>query len=78
MNIRVYIRIKPNEIEVKNKVDEVVPMFYEMLCADEKIDKDISVEVLKRSLILIQTDEKEELSAKQLQLFNSYYYAIAL
>lgn len=72
--------INPKEIIARNKVDEVIPMFYEMLCASEEMDKDISVEVLKRRLMLIQLDEKEEMmnETKQLQQFNSYYYAVAL
>ena len=68
------------ERKVRDRLSEVIPMFYEMICADEEVDTDISKEILKRRLILLDEDKNEETDdvVRQLQYFNSYYYALAL
>lgn len=67
------------EIKVKNRVNDVIPLFYERVCAENEINEDISVEILKRRLLLLRLDkEVNDDLEKQLQYFNSYYYALAL
>ena len=68
------------ERRIRDRVSEVIPMFYEMLCADYEEDDDVSKEILKRRLTLLEADKNEETDdlVRQLQYFNSYYYALAL
>jgi hypothetical protein len=68
------------ERKIRDRVAEVIPMFYEMMCADEESEELISKEILKRRLFLLQADKEEETDdiARRLQYFNSYYYALAL
>ncbi len=69
------------ERSIRDRVSEVIPMFYEMICADSEDDLDVSKEILKRRLTLLESDKPEDIDEeeiRQLQYFNSYYYALAL
>lgn len=68
------------ERRIRDRVAEVIPMFYEMMCAEEETNEDVSKEILKRRLLLLQKDKENETDdlVRQLQYFNSYYYALAL
>lgn len=68
------------ERRIRDRVSEVIPMFYEMLCAENEEEDDVSKEILKRRLTLLEADKNEETDdiVRQLQYFNSYYYALAL
>lgn len=71
--------INLKERRVRDRVSEVIPMFYEMLCADEEENEIVSKEILKRRLSLLDLDKKSECEdSRQLQYFNSFYYALAL
>lgn len=68
------------ERRIRDRVSEVIPMFYEIMCADKEMDEDVSKEIMNRRLFLLQLDKEENTDDKvrQLQYFNSYYYALAL
>ncbi|MBQ9019015.1 MAG: hypothetical protein IJ097_01720 [Bacilli bacterium] len=69
-----------SERKIRDRFAEVIPMFYEMICANEETDENVSKEIFKRRLILLNGDKAEETDdiIGQLQYFNSYYYALAL
>lgn len=65
---------------VKDRLVDVIPMFYERVCAFEEQEEKVSKEILKRRLILLE-DIREldnDDCTDQLKEFNSYYYALAL
>lgn len=71
--------INKEERMIRDRVSEVIPMFYEMLCSNFEDDEEVSKEILKRRLVLLDLDKKNECEdARQLQYFNSFYYALAL
>lgn len=70
--------VNVKERKIRDRVAEVIPMFYEMLCSDYE-EKDLSKEILKIRLTLLEIDkDNSNESAKKMQYFNSYYYALAL
>lgn len=69
-----------NEIKLKNRFAEVIPMFYEFMSADREEDIDISKEILNRRMNLLALDKnyyKASIKGK-LQYFNSFYYSLCL
>ena len=71
--------INLDERRIRDRVAEVIPMFYEMLCSEYEPKEDVSKEIKKRRLALLQLDkDNESEDARQLQYFNSFYYALAL
>lgn len=72
--------LNPKERKIRDRVAEVIPMFYEMICSDIEPDENVSKEILKRRLALLELDKQSETEdkARRLQYFNSYYYALAL
>lgn len=68
------------ERKIRDRVAEVIPMFYELVCANEEDDEKVSKEILKRRLLFLEADKEEDSNdlVRQLQYFNSYYYALAL
>ena len=71
--------INLDERRIRDRVAEVIPMFYEMMCSDLEENEDVSKEIKKRRLALLQLDkDNESEDARQLQYFNSFYYALAL
>jgi len=68
------------ERKIRDRVAEVIPMFYEMLCVENENDEKVSKEILRRRVFLLQADKENETddTTRQLQYFNSYYYALAL
>lgn len=72
--------VNVSERKIKDRLDSVIPMFYERLCADNEMNDEISKEILRRRLVLLQLDKetnKVDLLT-QFQYFNSYYYSLAL
>ena len=68
-----------NERRIRDRVSEVIPMFYEMLCSDFEMNENVSKEIKKRRLILLKLDKDSGCEdARQIQYFNSFYYALAL
>ena len=68
-----------DERGIRDRVSEVIPMFYEMICSDSESNEEVSKEIKKRRLALLQLDKDSECEdARQLQYFNSFYYALAL
>lgn len=68
-----------NERRIRDRVSEVIPMFYEMLCSDYEINENVSKEIKKRRLVLLKLDKDSGCEdARQIQYFNSFYYALAL
>ena len=72
--------VNPIERQIRDRVSEVIPMFYEMLCSEFEEDKVVSKEIIKRRFSLIQLDKMSETDEpiRRLQYFNSCYYALAL
>ncbi len=69
-----------SERRIRNRFSEVIPMFYEFMCAEEEKDEEISKEILNRRLNFLTLD-KNNLDINyedRLQYFNSYYYALCL
>lgn len=68
------------ERKMRDRLAEVIPMFYEMMCADSENNELVAKEIFKRRLILMNREREEnpEEMARQMQYFNSYYYALAL
>ena len=69
---------KVAERKLKDRVYDVLPMFYEMTCADDEYSEDIAKEIYKRRILLLQLEKGKEENVGTLQLFNSYYYALSL
>ena len=72
--------VNVSERKIKDRLDSVIPMFYERVCADNEMNDEISKEILRRRLVLLQLDKetnKVDL-VTQLQYFNSYYYSLVL
>ena len=67
------------ERRIRDRVSEVIPMFYEMICSDLEENEVVSKEIKKRRLSLLQLDKSSECEdVRQIQYFNSFYYALAL
>ena len=66
------------ERKIKDRLSDVIPMFYERVCAEEEQEDKTSKEILKRRLILLEDISELDDYTEQLKEFNSYYYALAL
>jgi len=69
-----------DEIKLKNRFAEVIPMFYELMSAYREEDIEVSREIVNRRMNLLTLDKVYyQASAKgKLQYFNSFYYALCL
>ena len=63
------------EIKLKNRFSEVIPMFYEIMSSYKEEDIEVSREILNRRMNLLTLDKKYYMvNAKgKLQYFNSFY-----
>ena len=66
------------EIKIRNRVSDVIPLFYELMCADDEDNKLVAKEIIKRRIFLLQLEKSKRDDIDTLQLFNSYYYALGL
>ena len=66
------------EIKIRNRVSDVIPLFYELMCADDEDNKLVAKEIIKRRIFLLQLEKRKRDDIDTLQLFNSYYYALGL
>lgn len=70
--------MNPEEIKLRDRLNDVIPLFYEIMCSDDEYSEDVSKEILRRRILLLQAEKEDNDEVDCLECFNSYYYALAL